>query len=220
MNTDKSPMFKPFVVDIDKIEKTGEHSLRFHLKRVNAAAFAVTALGRVFIVPKHVWEPHLKSLEGKPENLERSATRRTSAPVRSARCARASTRRSCSTASPTIGRAEDRPGGAPRHPERRGRDRHAALRRHQPPVGIWRRPRRAREALQDNPAIKLTTETDVAWSSWPSTTGAAFNDVAFRNALSPPRSTAMCSCRRLERLRRALRQATSRRRSASGIRLT
>ncbi len=37
MNTDKSPMFKPFVVDIDRIEKTGEHSLRFHLKRVNAA---------------------------------------------------------------------------------------------------------------------------------------------------------------------------------------
>jgi peptide/nickel transport system substrate-binding protein len=69
LTTDKSPMFKPFVVDIDKIEKTGERSMRIHLKRPNAA-FATTALGRVFIVPKHVWEPHLKSVEGKPDTLE------------------------------------------------------------------------------------------------------------------------------------------------------
>lgn len=69
MKTDKSPMFKPFVVDIDRIEKTGERSIRMHLKRPNAA-FATTALGRVFIVPKHVWEPHLKSVEGKPDTLE------------------------------------------------------------------------------------------------------------------------------------------------------
>jgi peptide/nickel transport system substrate-binding protein len=69
LTTDKSPMFKPFVTDIDRIEKTGERSMRIHLKRVNAA-FATTALGRVFIVPKHVWEPHLKSVEGKPDTLE------------------------------------------------------------------------------------------------------------------------------------------------------
>ncbi len=69
LTTDKSPMFKPFVTDIDRIEKTGDRSMRIHLKRVNAA-FATTALGRVFIVPKHVWEPHLKSVEGKPDTLE------------------------------------------------------------------------------------------------------------------------------------------------------
>ncbi|MBL8589917.1 MAG: twin-arginine translocation pathway signal protein [Methylobacteriaceae bacterium] len=69
LKTDKSPMFKPFVTDIDRIEKTGDRSLRMHLKRANAA-FATTALGRVFIVPRHVWEPHLKSLEGKPDTLE------------------------------------------------------------------------------------------------------------------------------------------------------
>jgi peptide/nickel transport system substrate-binding protein len=69
MNTDKSPMFKPFVTDIERIEKTGERAMRIHLKRVNAA-FATTSLGRVFIVPKHVWEPHLKSVEGKPDTLE------------------------------------------------------------------------------------------------------------------------------------------------------
>ncbi len=68
---DKVPMFKPFVADIDRLEKTGERSVRFHLKRVNAA-FATTALGRVFIAPKHVWEPHLKALEGKPETIERT----------------------------------------------------------------------------------------------------------------------------------------------------
>ena len=67
---DKVPMFKPFVADIDRLEQTGERSVRFHLKRVNSA-FATTALGRVFIAPKHVWEPHLKSLDGKPETIER-----------------------------------------------------------------------------------------------------------------------------------------------------
>ncbi|MFY8038666.1 MAG: ABC transporter substrate-binding protein [Bosea sp. (in: a-proteobacteria)] len=69
LTTDKSPMFKPFVTDIDRIERTGERAMRIHLKRINAA-FATTALGRVFIVPKHVWEPHLKSVEGKPDTLE------------------------------------------------------------------------------------------------------------------------------------------------------
>jgi peptide/nickel transport system substrate-binding protein len=69
MRTDKVPMFKPFVADIEQIERTGESALRFNLKRVNSA-FATTSLGRVFIAPKHVWEPHLKSVEGKPENIE------------------------------------------------------------------------------------------------------------------------------------------------------
>ena len=69
MRTDEVPMFKPFVGDIENIERTGERALRFHLKRVNAA-FATTALGRVFIAPKHIWEPHLKGVEGKPENIE------------------------------------------------------------------------------------------------------------------------------------------------------
>jgi peptide/nickel transport system substrate-binding protein len=69
MRTDEVPMFKPFVGDIEHIERTGDRALRFHLKRVNAA-FATTALGRVFIAPKHIWEPHLKSVEGKPENIE------------------------------------------------------------------------------------------------------------------------------------------------------
>ena len=69
MRTDKVPMFKPFVSDIERIERTGERGLRFNLKQVNSA-FATTALGRVFIAPKHVWEPHLKSVEGKPENIE------------------------------------------------------------------------------------------------------------------------------------------------------
>src|SRR5215207_9957229 len=69
MRTDKVPMFKPVVSDIEAIERTGERGLLFNLKQINSA-FATTALGRVFIAPKHVWEPHLKSVEGKPENIE------------------------------------------------------------------------------------------------------------------------------------------------------
>jgi peptide/nickel transport system substrate-binding protein len=86
LTTDKSPMFKPFVTDIERIEKTGERSMRIYLKRVNAA-FATTALGRVFIVPKHVWEPHLKSVEGKPDTLEaiRDAANVGSGPFRQVR---------------------------------------------------------------------------------------------------------------------------------------
>lgn len=66
---DKVPMFRAFVSDIAKVERTGDRSVRFHLKRTNAA-FATTSLGRVFIAPKHVWEPYLKSLEGKTETIE------------------------------------------------------------------------------------------------------------------------------------------------------
>jgi len=86
LRTDEVPMFKPFVGDIETIERTGERSLRFNLKRVNAA-FATTALGRVFIAPKHVWEPHLKGVEGKPENIEavRDATNVGSGPFRQVR---------------------------------------------------------------------------------------------------------------------------------------
>lgn len=67
--TDKSPMFRPFVSDIERIEKTGDWSIRFHLRRVNAA-FATTALGRVFIVSKAQWEPVANGLQGRPDTLE------------------------------------------------------------------------------------------------------------------------------------------------------
>jgi peptide/nickel transport system substrate-binding protein len=66
---DKSPMYKPFVVDIAAIEKTGERSLRFKLKQPNTA-FLTTSIAKINLIPKHVWEPVMQDLMGKPENAE------------------------------------------------------------------------------------------------------------------------------------------------------
>lgn len=65
----KVPMYKPFVTDIDRIERVGERSLRFVLKRPNAAFFTAT-LARVNLIPKHVWEPLFADIERKPETIE------------------------------------------------------------------------------------------------------------------------------------------------------
>lgn len=65
----KVPMYKPFVTDIDRIERFGERGLRFVLKRPNAAFFTAT-LARVNLIPKHVWEPLFADIESKPETIE------------------------------------------------------------------------------------------------------------------------------------------------------
>jgi peptide/nickel transport system substrate-binding protein len=66
---DKAPMYKPFVSDIAAMEKTGDMSLRFKLKQANATFFTAS-LAKINLIPKHVWEPVLKDLEGKPETAE------------------------------------------------------------------------------------------------------------------------------------------------------
>jgi peptide/nickel transport system substrate-binding protein len=66
---DKAPMYKPFVADIAAMEKTGDMTLRFKLKQVNAIFFTAS-LSKINLIPKHIWEPVLKDLEGKPENAE------------------------------------------------------------------------------------------------------------------------------------------------------
>ena len=66
---DKAPMYKPFVTDIATIEKTGDMSLRFKLKQPNAT-FLTASLAKINLIPKHVWEPMLKDLAGKPETAE------------------------------------------------------------------------------------------------------------------------------------------------------
>jgi peptide/nickel transport system substrate-binding protein len=66
---DKAPMYKPFVTEIASMEKVGETSLRMKLKNPNATFFTAT-LSKINLIPKHVWEPVLKDLEGKPENAE------------------------------------------------------------------------------------------------------------------------------------------------------
>ena len=43
--------------------------LRFKLKQPNAT-FLTTSLAKINLIPKHIWEPMLKDLEGKPETAE------------------------------------------------------------------------------------------------------------------------------------------------------
>jgi peptide/nickel transport system substrate-binding protein len=185
MKTDKSPMFSPFVTDIDRIEKTGERSIRMHLKRPNAA-FATTALGRVFIVPKHVWEPHLKSVEGKPDTLEaiRDAANVGSGPFRQVR-ARLNEeivieRHAGHWAAPKVDRVVLR-----------------VIPNAEAVVGMMRSgelnllaeyggdPDVLEKLSKDNPAIRLTQETDVGIEFVAfNNRRPPFSDPAFRRALS------------------------------------
>jgi peptide/nickel transport system substrate-binding protein len=65
----KAPMYKPFVTDIAEMEKVGDMGLRFKLKSVNGT-FPNASLAKINLIPKHIWEPVLKDLEGKPETAE------------------------------------------------------------------------------------------------------------------------------------------------------
>ena len=65
----KAPMYKPFVTDIAEMEKIGDMGLRMKLKTVNGT-FPNASLAKVNLIPKHIWEPVLKDLEGKPETAE------------------------------------------------------------------------------------------------------------------------------------------------------
>ena len=51
------------------MEKTGDLGLRIKLKQPNTT-FLTASLAKVNLIPKHVWEPVLKDLEGKPETAE------------------------------------------------------------------------------------------------------------------------------------------------------
>ncbi|MBV8913610.1 MAG: hypothetical protein JOZ05_11300 [Acetobacteraceae bacterium] len=66
---DKSPMYKPFVTNIARVEATGENTVRFTLK-TPSAAFETTTLAKVNLTPKHIWGPILDGLQGKAETAE------------------------------------------------------------------------------------------------------------------------------------------------------
>jgi peptide/nickel transport system substrate-binding protein len=66
---DKAPMYKPFVTEIASMEKVGDMGLTMTLKTPNAAFFTAS-LSKINLIPKHVWEPVLQGLAGKPENAE------------------------------------------------------------------------------------------------------------------------------------------------------
>jgi peptide/nickel transport system substrate-binding protein len=62
-------MYKPFVEGITSIEATGEQTVRMTLAQPNAA-FLTSSLGKINLIPKHIWEPILADLVNKPENAE------------------------------------------------------------------------------------------------------------------------------------------------------
>lgn len=66
---DKAPMYKPFVTEIASMEKDGDMGLVMKLKTANAAFFTAS-LSKINLIPKHIWEPVLQGLAGKPENAE------------------------------------------------------------------------------------------------------------------------------------------------------
>ena len=66
---EEAPMYKPFVGNIASVEVTGENTVQFTLTEPSAA-FLVTTLSKVNLIPQHVWEPLLADLETKDENAE------------------------------------------------------------------------------------------------------------------------------------------------------
>ncbi len=66
---DKSPMYKPFVGNIAKVETTGPMSFRITLKRPDAA-FLVSSLSKLNLASRKIWAPIFDDLKNKPETAE------------------------------------------------------------------------------------------------------------------------------------------------------
>jgi peptide/nickel transport system substrate-binding protein len=66
---DKAPMYKPFVANVANVEATGGNGVRITLKRPDAA-FLSTTMSKLYLAPKHVWQPILDGMKDKPQNLE------------------------------------------------------------------------------------------------------------------------------------------------------
>lgn len=64
-----SPMYKPFVGRIDKIEASGPNVVTFKLKGAYSA-FETASLAKINLIPKHIWEPILADLDAKKVNAE------------------------------------------------------------------------------------------------------------------------------------------------------
>jgi peptide/nickel transport system substrate-binding protein len=71
----EAPMYRPFVLNIAKLEKTGERSFRMSLRRPEAAFFT-SSLAKLNIIQKSFWEPVLRDYQNRPENLERFVVER------------------------------------------------------------------------------------------------------------------------------------------------
>lgn len=65
----EAPMYAPFASNIDTIEIGDDSTLTFKLKNPSAA-FVISSLAKINLIPKHVWEPILDDLKTKDENAE------------------------------------------------------------------------------------------------------------------------------------------------------
>ncbi len=66
---DKTPQFYPFVSNIDSVKQTGPRTVVFTLK-ASQASFPTTTLSKINLIPKHLWQPLLEGMQGKPDMLE------------------------------------------------------------------------------------------------------------------------------------------------------
>jgi peptide/nickel transport system substrate-binding protein len=66
---DEVPMYKPFVANISSVEALDDRTVRFSLSQPSAA-FLMTTLAKVNLVPRHIWEPVLADLANSAENAE------------------------------------------------------------------------------------------------------------------------------------------------------
>ena len=66
---DLVPMYKPFVANIAGVEAVDDLTVRFTLNEPSAA-FLTSSLAKLNLVPRHVWEPLLASIEGTGDNAE------------------------------------------------------------------------------------------------------------------------------------------------------
>ena len=66
---DKTPQFFPFVSNIASVKQTGPRTVVFTLTAPQAS-FPTTTLSKINLVPKHVWQPLLDGMAGKPDMAE------------------------------------------------------------------------------------------------------------------------------------------------------
>jgi peptide/nickel transport system substrate-binding protein len=71
----ESPMYRPFVLNIAGIARTGERSFRVTLRRADAG-FLTSCFAKLNIIPKAFWEPVLRDYLNRPENIERFVVER------------------------------------------------------------------------------------------------------------------------------------------------
>ena len=65
----EAPMYAPFASNIEKIDIGDGSTLTFTLKQPSAA-FVTSTLGKINLIPKHVWEPTINDLKTKEQNAE------------------------------------------------------------------------------------------------------------------------------------------------------